>query len=207
MDGSKLFMDCLCDCGNRSEPYYDNVIAGRTVSCGCRMLETANSSKGYSTNTITYNSWAGMNSRCNRPDIPTYRLYEGIKICDRWKGESGYRNFLDDMGERPSALHSLDRINNKEGYSPSNCRWATKREQQNNRNCTVTVTGFGETLPISIWADRLNLNYGTLYHFIIKRGGRLEDYHKIKRRPRRKKLKGNCSSPKTTLPYQPNCVG
>lgn len=57
----------------------------------------------------------------------------GITFCNRWQGKRGYERFLNDMGPRPSDKHSLDRKNNDRGYSPSNCRWATRKEQNNNR--------------------------------------------------------------------------
>ena len=57
----------------------------------------------------------------------------GIDVCERWLGKEGYQNFLADMGRRPSNKHSLDRIDNCSGYSPSNCRWATLPQQRRNQ--------------------------------------------------------------------------
>ena len=73
------------------------------------------------------NAWRNIHSRCRRH--PSY-AGRGIRVCQRW---SIFQNFLDDMGLRPSPMHSLDRINNDGDYEPSNCRWATKSEQRKNQ--------------------------------------------------------------------------
>lgn len=85
--------------------------------------------------TPEFQSWRSMKKRCYLPNCSEYFRYggRGIEVCERWLGKDGYKNFLADMGERPSPTHSLDRINNDGNYEPSNCRWATKREQVANR--------------------------------------------------------------------------
>lgn len=80
-----------------------------------------------------------MKARCFNERHTWYRNYggRGITVCDRWLGRYGYANFLADMGRRPTLLHTLDRKNNDEDYSPGNCRWATKSEQAFNRRKKV----------------------------------------------------------------------
>lgn len=87
------------------------------------------------TYTPEWNTWRGIIKRCYQPSQQTYKHYgaRGITVCDRWRGQFGFRNFLKDMGERPSVAHSIDRIDNDKGYYPQNCRWATKSEQSRNR--------------------------------------------------------------------------
>lgn len=79
--------------------------------------------------------WRTMIARCTNPNIKGYVHYgaRGVKVCKRWME---YKNFLKDMGPRPSLAHSLDRINVNGDYKPSNCRWATKSEQQKNKTST-----------------------------------------------------------------------
>lgn len=80
----------------------------------------------------TYNSWRMMKNRCTNPNAMDWKYYggRGITMCDRWRS---FDNFLADMGERPDIFLTLDRIDNEKGYSPKNCRWATKQEQRLNQ--------------------------------------------------------------------------
>ena len=97
---------------------------------------------------VEYTCWRNMNNRCRNPNNPAFKNYggRGITVCDRWK--SSYENFLADMGPRPSPAHSIERNDNDLGYSPSNCRWATKAEQFANRRCTMRVELAGQTFPL-----------------------------------------------------------
>jgi hypothetical protein len=114
-----------------------------------------------------YKMWTDMRNRCQNPKSQRWARYgaKGITVCERWN--ESFWDFVADMGPRPPK-HSIDRIDNAKGYEPGNCRWATHREQQLNRPDNRLVTWEGETLPVSIWADRFGVTFhqmwGRLYH-------------------------------------------
>ena len=114
-------------------------------------------------NTATYMSWQSMKKRCLNPNNQAYANYglRGITVCKRWMND--FNAFLRDMGEQPPGM-SLERINNNEGYSPSNCWWATKSEQARNRRQTVILTFNGKTQCQFAWELELGLSKGALYY-------------------------------------------
>ena len=126
---------CKCDCGSICEVIATHLRNGNTKSCGCLRNEVAGGrtrTHGLS-KTREYETWCHMIQRCEDPRQPGYKHWggRGITICDRWRND--FEAFLADMGHRPSAKHSLDRINNDGNYEPSNCRWATRHEQARNQ--------------------------------------------------------------------------
>lgn len=99
-----------------------------------------------------------MKSRCENPNHSRYKDWggKGVTICERWKK---FANFLADMGEVPSSLHTLDRIDPNGNYEPSNCRWATGKQQQRNRRDSRKLTFKDRTQSIWDWADETKLPY------------------------------------------------
>jgi hypothetical protein len=122
------------------------------------------------TDSPTYVSWATMIDRCRNPHRENFKHYggRGIKVCARWA--SSFQLFLADMGERPSLLHSIDRRDPDGDYEPGNCRWATKKEQANNRRSTVRYSG----RTLGEWAEKTGLDAKVLWDRINRYGWEFE---------------------------------
>lgn len=133
---------CHCKCGNRKIVQLGKLRSGRTLSCGCLTHELRSLNKRTHGATIggiispTYRVWEGICRRTkpNSADSAKYYYDKGIRMCREW---ADYRNFLADMGERPSLKHTIDRIDNNKGYEPANCKWSTWLEQNTNRSITL----------------------------------------------------------------------
>ncbi len=92
---------------------------------------------GRGTETTEYRAWRKMRARCTYPGKKNITYFEKrIRVCDKW---NDFSQFLLDMGKKPSAKHSLDRIDNDKGYGPDNCRWATRSQQDRNKTCNVFI--------------------------------------------------------------------
>lgn len=128
--------------------------------------------KGFS-RTSEYHIWRAMLTRCFNKKHPSSKNHgrRGITVCKRWMK---FENFLSDMGSRPSTNHCLDRINNNGNYNKYNCRWATWKEQQNNRRSNVLITFNGKTQTITQWGDELKIGRGIIWKR-LQRGWSVED--------------------------------
>lgn len=190
---------CTCDCGAQLSVRTNNLTSGNTQSCGC--FHSDRSSEAHTTHGKTdsqeYRIWLGIMSRCYNKNRTSYQLYGalGIIVADRWHD---FANFLADMGPRPSSKHTVDRFPNGDGnYEPGNCRWATMKEQGNNRKNNVLLTKDGKTQTARQWEEELGLCSGLIYAR-LKLGWTEEEAlsePKKRRGIRRPRWKGNENPP------------
>lgn len=128
---------CLCGCSRETVVSGANLRSGNTRSCGCvRSQKSGERRRSHGrTRTPEYRAWSQLIQRCTNPKNPRYSTYgaRGISVCKRWLQ---FAHFLEDMGARPAADLSIDRVDNDRGYEPGNCRWATRSQQAQNTTRT-----------------------------------------------------------------------
>lgn len=171
----KAYWLCRCDCGNETAVRGTELVSGRTQSCGCLGRErtiTRNTTHGMS-RTLEYRTWNGMIQRCHNPHNKSYHRYGGrsITVCERWR--TSLDTFIEDMGPRPTPKHTIERINNSLGYSPDNCKWATRKEQAHNTRQNVMIRFHGKTQCIGAWAEERGMAMKILWQR-LNRGWSIE---------------------------------
>lgn len=117
----------------------------------------------------SYYTWRSIIKRCTNRANQDWDRYggRGIKVDETWLN---YDNFFNDTGLPPTQKHSLDRINNDGNYEPGNCRWATNKEQCNNKRNTIWLEHDGRRMPLNTWAEKLGLNESLIYQRLFKLG-------------------------------------
>ena len=155
---------CRCKCGKTTVVSGSNLVRKNTRSCRClsRLLSLKRFITHNKSKTVEYKIWIGIITRCENPNSTVFGHYggRGIAMCKRWR--SSFSAFLIDMGQRPSKVHSIERINNDGPYSPKNCRWSTRREQiRNTRRCRFLKHN-GLRLCLAEWSERTNIPAGTI---------------------------------------------
>jgi hypothetical protein len=165
---------CLCDCGEEVILKGQRLRAGRHKACGrSGHFWRSGKNPNAACHKLEYQSWLRMKQRCYSVKCRNYKNYggRGIMICDRWKD---FQNFLADMGPRPSAKHSIERIDVNGHYEPTNCRWATAKEQARNCRDTVYVEYRGRRHKLIELCEELGLKREVVYGR-IKKGWKVYD--------------------------------
>lgn len=164
----KTYWKCLCECGNIKTVRSDSLQCGAIRSCGCikkqqdRINLTANHSHKMS-KTRLYHIWQNMKSRCSNPNNQDYQRYggRGIAVCKEWENSfSEFMKWANKSGY--SETLSIDRIDFNGNYEPNNCRWATPKQQSNNRSSNHLVTIGKETMNISQWCEKYGIKLSVI---------------------------------------------
>jgi hypothetical protein len=152
--GNKRWV-CQCDCGSTTLSVGAGLRNGTTKSCGCLARENsiARSTTHGKSHTRLHRIWLGMRNRCYYKYQANYKDYgaRGIAVCEEWR-DSFEAFYAWAIANGYSENLSLDRINNDGNYEPSNCRWATRKEQSNNSRRNTFVEINGKVATITEWA-------------------------------------------------------
>lgn len=161
-----------CLCGTLRIVHGADLRTGNTRSCGCLQVEltSARSRTHGLRNSLTYSSWVNMKARCLTPSSSTFHKYgaAGITVCDRWL--NSFSDFFADMGERPSARGSIERIDSTGNYTPENCRWAVAVEKNRRRRNNRLIEYQGRTQCLAAWCEEIGLAQATAYNRLSRLG-------------------------------------
>lgn len=175
---------CQCDCGTVKNVDTYSLRSAGTKSCGCIKKKYDKQLKCWDIR--EYRIWSGMRGRCYGHHHSNINYKQrGIKICDRW---DKFENFIEDMGAAPTNKHTLERMNNNGNYTPENCKWATRKQQNRNHRRNRRITFKGETKILVEWSETLGINYNTLTKR-LNSGWPIEKAltEEIEKRPRKKR--------------------
>jgi hypothetical protein len=164
------YVVCECECGSVAIAVLSDIRRGNTKSCGCLLRETNKINKtkhgGYrgDKESPEMSTWRSMMRRCYEFTKDNFGSYggRGISVCEQWRGDNGFANFLEDMGSKPSLGHTLDRIDNEGNYCPENCRWATQKQQQNNKRSNTFLVHDGKRMTLKQWSEAIGIGSSTI---------------------------------------------
>ena len=158
---------CKCSCGKQISVLGGNLRSGNTTRCRkCSYDVIADKNTTLRKHNIRlYGIWSGMKSRCYDENVEHFDRYggRGIIVCDEWLGDNGFENFHNwAMKNGYKNGLTIDRINVDGNYEPNNCRWATNKEQQNNKRTNVFITVDGVEMTMAQAAEKYGVKYATL---------------------------------------------
>ena len=142
--------------------------------------DSITNSRSIRRNALEYKTWSTMIQRCTNPKNKKYKDYggRGIAVCIRWRE---YDNFIADMGKKPQG-NTIERIDNNRNYQLSNCKWATRKEQQNNKRDNRIIEYKGTTKTLSQWGDHLGIKSNTILTRLRRGWSVAESFEKAKRK-------------------------
>ena len=165
----QVLWKCRCDCGNEVVVNGSCLRNGHTTSCGCKTREATikRNTKHGESDTKLYKIWSSIRKRtvlCNEKSGRMWRDYgsKGIRLCGEWNEYENFAAWAKANGYKDGL--SIDRIDPCGDYTPNNCRWATMKQQQNNKGNNVRITYNGETRTLAEWSDAIGINYTTLHY-------------------------------------------
>ena len=162
-----IYWECLCSCGATTTVRGDKLRAGLAKNCKHGGWTQNRPARSHLAITVEYrseySSWLNMRVRCARPKCRMYPHYggRGIRICPQWK--NSFKNFLRDMGAKPTPKHTIERKDVNGDYEPKNCRWATMAEQAKNKRTSVYVTYHGRRMLLTELVAELGLRRSIVY--------------------------------------------
>ena len=182
---TRIYYNCLCDCGNTTIVEKGRLKNGNTKSCGCfhhevvsKMFITHGDSRN-GKNKRLYSIYKNMKNRCYNKNGQDYNYYggKGVIICDEWIND--YMNFKNwALKNGYSDNLTIDRINVNGNYEPSNCRWVDMKTQMNNTTQNHMITYNGEIKTMAEWSEILDIPYGVIKNAINKRKMSLDSFIK-----------------------------
>lgn len=166
--------DCVCECGTRRAVRGNDLRLGKSVSCGCILVDSPVSLKHGAAGSPLYVVYHGMRARCYNPNNDDYKHYggRGIKICKEWEDYATFEAWAIKSGYKAGL--TIERVDVNGDYCPDNCKWITQSEQTRNKRTTVYLTAFGKTKSLLDWAEEYGKSPDVL-RTRIKRGWPAEE--------------------------------